>query len=83
MIGVFEQVEEELTVFLLLDALGLTGIVVVHSIDNLLEWDKFEGSRWFFVGLVNDEVEVVHEIDFFLFVQSFVEIDVLDEAELP
>jgi hypothetical protein len=49
LIGVFEQVEEELAVFLLLDALGLTGIVVVHSIDNFFEGDKFEGSCWFFV----------------------------------
>ena len=49
LIGVFEEVEKELAVFLLLDALGLSGIVVVHSIDNFFEGDKFEGSRWFFV----------------------------------
>jgi hypothetical protein len=56
LIGVFEQVEEELAVFLLLDALGLTGIVVVHSIDDFFEGSELEGSGWLFVGLVNDEV---------------------------
>ena len=56
LIGVFEQVEEELAVFLLLDAIGLSGIVVIHSIDDFFEGSELEGSGWLFVGLVNDEV---------------------------
>ena len=74
--------EKKFAVFSLLDAFSFSGIVIIHSINDLLEGDELEGSVWFFVGLVDDEVKVVHKIDFLFLAQLLVEIKFRNEAKL-
>lgn len=74
--------KEEFSILFLLYALCFSGVVVVHAVDDFLEGDQLKGSGWLFVGLVDEEVEVVHEAYFFVFGEFLAKIDVGDEAKL-
>jgi hypothetical protein len=82
LVWVLEQVEKELPIFFLFDALSFPSIVVVHAINYLFEGDQLEGSGGFLIGLVDKEVEVVHEANLILPTEFLVEVYFRDEAKL-
>ncbi len=82
LIGIFEQVEEKLAIFFFLDAFSFSGIIIVHPINYLFEWNEFEASLWFFVGPIDDVVEIIHKIDFLVSTEFVVEVILCDKGKL-